>query len=201
MTPTHRERLQSALRVPELAVGSFIVAASIGGAVIWQKSVENGTAVLVTARDVARGQVLGRGDLSQVVLTSSADIALIRASSAAQVVGRRVTADLVQGTPLTPAFLTELGVFGLADALVGFALPSSSAPAELSAGDSVRVFTVQSTPDGGTLVDEVPGPIEVWEVSISDPLSNDRAVTVKSPIESVPRFFGSKEIHLVKVSN
>ncbi|MEN9803018.1 MAG: hypothetical protein RLZ37_2143 [Actinomycetota bacterium] len=189
----------STVRVPELAVGLFIVAASIGGAVFWQRSVEAGTAVLVTSRDIGRGEVLSAVDLSEIVVTASADIALIRSSSAGQVVGRRVTADLRSGTPLIPAFLTTTGNVGPLDGLVGLTVRLSSAPVELAAGDLVRIFTVETTLEGEMKIDEVPGPLEIWEVSTPDPLSSERAVTVKSPLESIPRLVGREEIHLVKV--
>lgn len=189
----------TAVRFPELAVGVFIVAASIGGAVFWQRSVEAGTAVLVAARDVARGEVLGTVDLAEIVVTSSADIALIRSSASEQVVGRRVTADLSRGTPLVPAFLTSTGIVGPLDGLIGLTVGSSSAPDEIAAGDQVRIFTVESTLEDEVVVAEVPGPIEIWDVSTPDPMSSERAVTVKMPLDSIPRLIGREEIHLVKV--
>jgi hypothetical protein len=189
----------STIRVPELAVGLFIVAASIGGAVFWQRSVEAGTAVLVTSRDITRGEVLSAVDLSEVVVTASADIALIRSSAAEQVVGRRVTADLRGGTPLIPAFLSSTGSVGPLDGLVGLMVRLSSAPVELAAGDFVRIFTVEMTLEGETRIEEVPGPLEIWEVSTPDPLSSERAITVKSPLESIPKLVGREHIHLVKV--
>ena len=188
-----------AVRVPELAVGVFIVAASIGGAIFWQRSVEAGTAVLVTSRDLVRGEVLSDADVSQVILTTTSDIALIRASAAAQVLGRRVTVDLARDTPLTPALLSSTGVIGAFDGLVGLTVALSSAPGELAAGDAVRVFTVDLTATGDSVVTEVPGPIEIWEVSSPDPLSSDRAITVKAPLDSITRLVGSDEVHLVKV--
>lgn len=189
----------STIRVPELAVGLFIVAASIGGAVFWQRSVEAGTAVLVTSRDITRGEVLSAVDLSEVVVTASADIALIRSSAAEQVVGRRVTADLRGGTPLIPAFLSSTGSVGPLDGLVGLMVRLSSAPVELAAGDFVRIFTVETTLEGESRIEEVPGPLEIWEVSTPDPLSSERAITVKSPLESIPKLVGREHIHLVKV--
>ena len=189
----------AAVRIPELAVGSFIVAASIAGAFLWQRSVESGTAVLVAARDVLRGEVLSESDLSRIVLTTTGDIALIRASAATQVIGARVTADLRRGTPLTPDLLTSTRVVGPLEGLVGFTVPLSSAPVEIAAGDSVRIFTVGTDPEGRKVVSEVPGPIEVWEVSTPDPLSSERAVTVISPLDSVPRLVGSDALHVVKV--
>ena len=189
----------STIRVPELAVGLFIVAASIGGAVFWQRSVEAGTAVLVTSRDITRGEVLSAVDLTEVVVTASADIALIRSSAAEQVLGRRVTADLRGGTPLIPAFLSSTGSVGPLDGLVGLMVRLSSAPVELAAGDFVRIFTVETTLEGESRIEEVPGPLEIWEVSTPDPLSSERAITVKSPLESIPKLVGREHIHLVKV--
>lgn len=189
----------STIRVPELAVGLFIVAASIGGAVFWQRSVEAGTAVLVTSRDITRGEVLSAVDLSEVVVTASADIALIRSSAAEQVVGRRVTADLRGGTPLIPAFLSSTGSVGPLDGLVGLMVRLSSAPVELAAGDFVRIFTVETTLEGESRIEEVPGPLEIWEVSTPDPLSSERAITVKSLLESIPKLVGRENVHLVKV--
>ena len=118
----------AAVRIPELAVGSFIVAASIAGAFLWQRSVESGTAVLVTARDVLRGEVLTESDVSRIVLTTTGDIALIRASAATQVVGARVTADLRRGTPLTPDLLASTRVIGPLEGLVGFTITPAGAP-------------------------------------------------------------------------
>ena len=191
----------SDVRVPELAVGLFIIAASIAGAVFWQRSVESGTSVLVTSRDLVRGAVLSESDLTEVIVKTTGEIALIRSSATPQVLGRRVTSDLKSGTPLIPAFLTQTGIVGPSDGLVGLTVPLSSAPVELAAGDTVRVFTIESTIDGETVVDEVPGPLYVWEVSTPDPLSNERAVTVQNPLESVSLLVGHDDIHLVKVVN
>jgi hypothetical protein len=63
----------------------------------------------------------------------------------------------------------------------------------------VRIFTVETTLEGETKIDEVPGPLEIWEVSTPDPMSSERAITVKAPLESIPRLVGREEIHLVKV--
>lgn len=199
MEPDHRA--VSAVRVPELAVGLFIVAASIAGAVFWQRSVESGTAILVTSRDVARGSVLTLDDISEVTVKTTGDIALIRSSAAPQVVGRRVIADLRSGTPLVPAFMSLAGVLGALDGLVGLTIRQSSAPSELASGDVVRIFTVVTNFEGEVVVDEVPGPLIVWDVSVPDPMSNERAVTVKSPLPSIPLLVGREQVHLVKVQS
>ncbi len=189
----------ASVRVPELAVGLFIVAASIGGALLWQRSVESGTSVLVLTRDVRRGDVLSRTDLSQVILTTTGNIALIRAAAVDQVIGRRVTVDVLRDTPLTPAILTQTAILGPLEGLVGFTVSVATAPVELAAGDSVRVFTAAPSVDGGLVVQEVPGPIRIWNVSTPDPLSSERAITVQSPAESIPSFVAAEKIHLVKV--
>jgi hypothetical protein len=189
----------ASVRVPELAVGAFIVAASIAGAIVWQRSVEAGTAVLVTSRDLARGEILDDADLSQVILTTTADISLIRASAMSQVVGRRVTVDVERDTPLTPALLTSTAAMSSLDGLVGVMVAPSSGPTELAAGDAVRVFTKELEVTGETLVSEVPGPIEIWEVSTPDPLSSERAITLKVPLDSTTVLVGADEVHLVKV--
>lgn len=199
--PAFDHKAISAVRLPELAVGLFIVAASIGGAVFWQRSVESGTAVLVTSRDIARGDVLSEADVSEVIVKTTGDISLIRASAASQILGRRVTADLRTGTPLIPAFLTQIGSIGPFDGLVGLIVRLSSAPLELAPGDAVRIFTIMSTLEGELDVNEVPGPLIIWDVSTPDPLSNERAVTVKSPLESIPQLVGREEIHVVKVQS
>lgn len=203
--PADRSRFEhrsmSAVRIPELAVGLFIVAASIGGAVFWQRSVESGTSVLVISRDIVRGHVLTEGDMSEVIVKTTGDMSLIRSSAAPQVVGRRVTADLRTGTPLIPAFLSQVGLVGSLDGLVGLTLGPSSAPMELAPGDAVRIFTVVSTLEGDTIVDEVPGPLLVWDVSSPDPLSSERAMTLKAPLQSIPQLVGHEDVHVVKVQS
>lgn len=197
----NRDGLERApsVRVPELAVGIFIVAASVIGALVWQRSVEKGTPVLVTSHSIPRGHVLSSADLSTVVVTSTADIAIIRSSSTAQVVGMTSTVDLMAGTPLTPAVLSSLAVLGPLEGLVGLTVTLARAPGELSRGDFVRVYSVDSTGDGGSDVREIPSLVQIWDVSTPDPLSNERSVTVRVPLEAIGSLVGRDEIHLVKV--
>ncbi|NDE58127.1 MAG: hypothetical protein EB010_01735 [Acidimicrobiia bacterium] len=92
-TTTLPTRFTSAVRTPEVAVGALIIALCVVGAMAWGRSAVSGTSVLVVKNDVRKGAVLDADDLSTITLTSSDDIALVRASSLNDAVGRRAAVE------------------------------------------------------------------------------------------------------------
>ncbi len=89
------------VRIPEFAIGLLIVCVCIIGAFMWQNSGTEGTQVLVTSRALKRGHEIQATDLSTITLTSSDDIALLSTGAATDIIGMRLTTDIVPGSPLT----------------------------------------------------------------------------------------------------
>jgi Flp pilus assembly protein CpaB len=187
------------VRIPEFAIGLLIVCICIIGAFMWQNSDATGTKVLVTSRALQRGHEIQASDLSSVTLTSSDDIALLDTSTATDVIGMRITTDIVAGTPLTPSQLISVRPLTTSEGLAGITVTKAQAPANLAAGDSVQVIAVDSQSDGTNLTTSIAAKIQVWEISDPDELSGDRSVTLRVAITSANELIGHDELHLVKV--
>ena len=187
------------VRIPEFAIGLLIVCVCIVGAFMWQNSDATGTQVLVTSRALQRGHEIQASDLSSVTLTSSDDIALLDTSTATDVIGMRITTDIVAGTPLTPSQLISLNPLSKTEGLAGITVTKSQAPANLAAGDDVQVIAVDSQSDGTNLTTSLAAKVQIWEISAPDELSGDRSVTLRITIASANELIGHDELHLVKV--
>ena len=187
------------VRIPEFAIGLLIICICIIGAFMWQNSDATGTKVLVTSRALQRGHEIQASDLSSITLTSSDDIALLETSTATDIIGMRITTDIVAGTPLTPSQLISVGPLTTTEGLAGITVTKAQAPANLAAGDNVQVIAVDSQSDGTNLTTSIAAKIQVWEISDPDELSGDRSVTLRVAITSADELIGHDELHLVKV--
>ena len=187
------------VRIPEFAIGLLIICICIIGAFMWQNSDATGTKVLVTSRALQRGHEIQASDLSSITLTSSDDIALLETSTATDIIGMRITTDIVAGTPLTPSQLISVRPLTTTEGLAGITVTKAQAPANLAAGDNVQVIAVDSQSDGTNLTTSIAAKIQVWEISDPDELSGDRSVTLRIAITSANELVGHDELHLVKV--
>ena len=187
------------VRIPEFAIGLLIVCICIIGAFMWQNSDATGTKVLVTSRALQRGHEIQASDLSSITLTSSEDVALLETSTATDIIGMRITTDIVAGTPLTPSQLISVRPLTTSEGLAGITVTKAQAPANLAAGDNVQVIAVDSQSDGTNLTTSIAAKIQVWEISDPDELSGDRSVTLRVAITSANELIGHDELHLVKV--
>ena len=187
------------VRIPEFAIGLLIVCICIIGSFMWQNSDAAGTKVLVTSRALQRGHEIQASDLSSITLTSTDDIALLETSTAADIIGMRITTDIEAGSPLTPSQLISVEPLTPTEGLAGITVTKSQAPADLTAGDNVQVIAVDSQSDGTNLTTSIAAKVQVWEISQPDELSGDRSVTLRVVIASADELVGHDELHLVKV--
>lgn len=189
------------VRIPEFAIGLLIVCVCIIGAFMWQNSGAEGTQVLVTSRTLKRGHEIQATDLSTITLTSSDDIALLSTGAATDIIGMRLTTDVIAGSPLAPSQLITVEPLASTEGLAGITVTKSQAPANLAAGDNVQVIAVDSQSDGSNLTTPISTNVQVWEISEPDELSGDRSVTLRVAITSASELIGHDELHLVKVVN
>jgi len=187
------------VRIPEFAIGLLIICICIIGAFMWQNSDATGTKVLVTSRALQRGHEIQASDLSSITLTISDDIALLETSTATDIIGMRITTDIVAGSPLIPSQLISVEPLTPTEGLAGITVTKSQAPADLTAGDNVQVIAVDSQSDGTNLTTSIAAKVQVWEISQPDELSGDRSVTLRVVIASANELVGHDELHLVKV--
>lgn len=189
------------VRVPELAIGLFVIASSVTVSVVLNTDDSRGTGVLAVNRAVERGETIARGDLTVVTLTADQNIALLSTRLTEEVVGMRAAVDIETGTPLSASHLFDVAPLSSTDAVVGIVVDDSKSPSDLVVGDTVRVVFLDSSLEEGDVVTTLPSLAEVWTVSSADGLSSERSISLRIPRLVADSFVGHDEIHLVKVVN
>lgn len=193
--PLQRRRV----RVPELAIGVFVIAAAVAVSVVLNTGDDDGTGVLAVATPVSRGQVIEAADLTVVTLTADRDVALLATELSTQVIGMRAAVDIESGTPLTSSHLSSVAPLSPRDAVVGVVVDDSRAPADLAPGDLVHVVFLDTSLENGDVVSTLPNVAEVWQVSASDDVMSERSISLRISRLLTESFVGHDEIHLVKV--
>lgn len=127
-----------------IAAGAFLVigSAAVGGALATRSNPPS--AVLVLARPVAAGHLIGVEDVSVAHLSGSG-VQGIAASSEASIIGQTAQANLPAGTLLNASMLTAAAVPGAGQQVVAVAVKAGAFPPELAAGRSVSVLQVSSS--------------------------------------------------------
>jgi hypothetical protein len=98
---------------------------------------------LALARDVPFGATIGPDDLTVVQVNPSAGLRLVPAGQRDQVIGRQAATRLIAGSPLSPSELTDRGVPGPGQQVVGIELKPGQVPARaLRAGEPVVLVVV-----------------------------------------------------------
>lgn len=146
------EASRSRSRLPEVLVGTLLVALfALGGAWFYSTSTAR-TAYLALRQPVERGQVIERTDLTVYELTTDAPIRALGTSDLADVVGKVALADLAVGTLITTEQFADTADIPAGSGIVGLDLePGEFSSYSLRAGDRVRVLQV---PSGSSAVDE-----------------------------------------------
>lgn len=146
------EASRSRSRLPEVLVGTLLVALfALGGAWFYATSTTS-TAYLALRQPVERGQVIERDDLTVYELTTDAPILALRTSQLAEIVGKVALADLSTGTLITAEQFADTADIPAGSGIVGLDLePGEFSSYSLRAGDRVRVLRV---PSGSSSIDE-----------------------------------------------
>ncbi|MER8160221.1 SAF domain-containing protein [Streptomyces sp. NPDC094472] len=154
--------------------------------------------VLVLARDVPAGHVLGAGDLRQVEVASETGV--VSAADQARVLGRRAKVPLVAGSLLAP------GQFGGARAFppkgqseVAFAIEAGSASPGVVRGDRVAVLEGPGGAATGDSEEVAAAPVvgTVTDMKAAEPPGEVRVVTVLVETGAVRRAAGMEHPRVV----
>ncbi len=187
------------VRLPEVAIGLTVMVASIAVFTALGRDADSGRRILVTARDIAAGSMVTADDIRAVEVSTSESLALLPDTAASQIVGMRVSADLRSGTPLSAGDVVEIDPLGPTDALVGIVVGLQQASADIRPGDVVSIVVIDRSVDGLDTTATLPVVASVWSVSDPNELMDERAVSLRVPLDSAPLLIGHDEIHLVKV--
>ncbi|MEL6986163.1 MAG: SAF domain-containing protein [Actinomycetota bacterium] len=143
---------RSRSRLPEMLIGTLLVALfALGGAWFYSTSTTR-TAYLALRQPVERGQVIERNDLTVYELTTDAPILALRTSQLSEVVGKVSLADLSIGTLITAEQFADAADIPSGSGIVGLDLePGEFSSYSLRVGDRVRILRV---PTGSSSVEE-----------------------------------------------
>ncbi|WP_433501702.1 SAF domain-containing protein (plasmid) [Sphaerimonospora sp. CA-214678] len=129
------------------------------------------SSVVVVARDVPIGQVIGQDDLAAVRIAADPMVATVPAGRLSEMVGRVAAVDLMTGTLLADGHTTDAMTPGPGQQLVPLALKPGQLPARgLRAGDHVLVAAEPTDPGqatAGTATKDIPATVD--QVSEADP--------------------------------
>jgi len=123
-----------------VVVGLAVLLVGVAGTLgVVQRAGER-TAVLVVARDVPAGQVIGEGDVRAAELGLAPGVATLGVGERGRVVGQVATVPLAAGQILSPSFVADRLPLAAGQALMSVAVaPEHAAAGALQPGDRVAV--------------------------------------------------------------
>jgi Flp pilus assembly protein CpaB len=142
MTSTVVPQTAARVRRVDLRVllGLALLLAGVLGTLASIQQAGQRTPVLVMARSVQAGQVIGADDIRVAELGTAPGVATLGAGERARVVGRRAAVPLEQGQVLGPAVVADGPALGPGQVAMSLALaPEHAAAGQVRAGDRVAV--------------------------------------------------------------
>lgn len=143
---------------PLVGVGVVLVVIGALASAALRSGAAQRVSVLVVARPVAAGAVVGEADLRDVDLSPAPGVATVAASKRGAVVGRRAAAPLAAGMVLSDALLASGAQLAAGEAVVPLSLGVGRVPVEVGPGDRVAVMAsatgaLDSSGGGGVLAE------------------------------------------------
>ena len=195
---------KSRVRLPELAVGLFVMVLFALGAVLWHLNSVDKTPALAVAADIDRGDTIGAGDIRVVYVASDDPLALLGESQMSEVVGRVALVDLPAGTLVTRGMVAEAVSLAPGEGITGLSLDPGQYPASgLAPGDRVNVVLSVGAdaavgPDSETVIAR-----DTVVYAVEDLASDRKLVSImtgEADAEAVAARAGSGSLRLVLVA-
>lgn len=190
------------VRLPELAIGLFVMVTFALGAVLWHLSSVDQSPALAIAADVERGETITAADVRVVYVASDDALATMGEGQMSQVVGRVALVDLPAGTLVTRGLVADAVAIEVGDGVAGLSLEPGQYPAlGLAPGDLVNVVRSADDAAGGEGDSVIARNATVFAV---EDLASDRKLvsimTSEADAEAVASMAGSGSLRLVLVS-
>jgi hypothetical protein len=149
-----------------IIAGALLMAISALAAGLLYADLGNRRPLVAIARPVAAGQVIQRGDLTQVLVGSVGGVRTMQWSGRASVIGRTAAVSLVPGSLLNPSQLATGAAIDPNSAVVGAVLKPGQFPAGLRSGDKVLAIVLPLDAATATGQGRVDPPIAVTVAAI-----------------------------------
>ena len=179
-------------------LGVLLVAGCALGAVLWQRSADSTTTVVVASRPIARGSVIGPDDLRGAQVGGETS-AMISGESAHALLGKVAVVDIDVNVPMSLSLLSDAQPLAANEALTSMSLTPGEYPPDLAADDHVRIL-VTGRPDatGSTITTLIEEGALVWSVADSADGAST-IVTVRGSLSLATAIASADEIDLVRV--
>lgn len=190
------------VRLPELAVGIFVMVAFALGAVLWHLNSVDKAPALALAANIERGETVTAADVRVAYVASDDVLASLGEGQMSQVVGRVALVDLPAGTLMTRGLVADAVGIEAGDGVAGLSLEPGQYPAlGLAPGDIVNV--VRSAEDAtGEDTDSVIAR-KATVLAVEDLASDRKLVSiaaVEADAEAVASAAGGGALRLVLVA-
>jgi Flp pilus assembly protein CpaB len=163
-----------------VVIGLAVLLVGVAGTLGVVQQAGERTAVLVMARDVPAGQVIGEQDVRAAELGLAPGVATLGVGERARVVGRVASAPLAAGQVLSPSSVAESPPLGPGQAVMSLAVgPEHAAAGTLRAGDRVAVVASGKADQPYTQAQVLLSPVQVLSVlSSQDETGSERELLV-----------------------
>lgn len=190
------------VRLPELAIGLFVMVAFALGAVLWHLNAVDKSPALAIAANVERGETITADDVRVVYVASDDVLATLGEAQLSQVVGRVALVDLPAGTLVTRGLVADAVAIEAGDGVAGLSLDPGQYPAfGLAPGDIVNVVRSVEDAAGEDADNVIARNATVFAV---EDLASDRKLisimTSEADAEAVASAAGGGSLRLVLVS-
>lgn len=190
------------VRLPELAIGLFVMVGFALGAVLWHLNSVDKSPALAIAANVERGETITSGDIRIVYVASDDVLATLGEGQMSQVVGRVALVDLPPGALLTRDLVADAVAIEAGDGVAGLSLEPGQYPAlGLAPGDIVNVVRGGEDATGESTDAVIARGATVF--AIEDLASDRKLVSIKTTeadAEAVASTAGGGSLRLVLVS-
>lgn len=183
VTP-HPPRMPGRRNPKWIALG--IVALCLGGLLSYMiySRVASETAVIAAAHTVYRGETIEQGDLTTITLRGGSLPQTVPATRLADLVGKRATYDLIEGSVIPSSAVVEEATPAEGRAIVGLKLAPGRAPVNLLLPSSVvRLIALPAAADDST-TDKLTGSMFVGRVIDQSPAADGTSILVNVDVEA-----------------
>lgn len=187
------------VRLPEIVVGVLLVAGCALGALIWQRSQDSTTTIVVAARAIPRGTVITAEHLGGARVGGETS-GLIAGDAAGSLLGETAQIDIAAGVPLTTGASMRSEPLRADEALIGLALEPGQAPNGLEPLDVVRPIVSRVDALGQRDSIALDGAATVWSVDL-DSTAAPMVVTLRAPVSMLVDLVGAAEVHLARIGD
>jgi len=156
-SPARRNRTRIALGAALMVIAAF------AAAVLYADAGER-EAFLVVSKRVPAGQVIGPDDLGETLAALDGAVA-VPASQRSSIVGRIAAVELVPGSLLSAAHVSDARTDIADEAVIAARLDEGRAPSDLAVGDSVLLFEVPGEGDEEATAAPVAGRVVAIETA------------------------------------